>query len=230
MRRFQHQLFEVFSGIENRLSSYYEFQLAAPAIDHLIDRDSLLGVIGETVTELPEWQARASCWFVEAEHESEGLFIGMHIDEHLLERVLSPSPLVSLSQDNLDAFAVLVEEISHFHLLLNRARAGLKVSHLELEWQGEIDKMLVAAMLLDEQVGDPHVVPLARKLFDLSTITAKNEHLYWTATKYAAQFWYGIAEGTPIDSALLRRLLHRAYHGSWTEKMDSIHSLSKSAA
>jgi hypothetical protein len=133
-------------------------------------------------------------------------------------------PRAALTDANLDAFCVLVEEISHFHLILNRAQAGLEVTKLELEWQGEVDKLLVSGLFLERQSGQSYLLPLARKLYDLAAVTAVDDQLYEEATKYAARFWFQLAKDADLrlDSPRLRDRLRQAYRCGWTDKVQNI--------
>lgn len=213
----------VIRTVEERLARYYGFSPLATAEAHLVTRNELVHTLGDDVRAQPEWLARAGVWLVDEGRGPNELFIGLHLSEELQDRLAQHDPTAQLSDVNLDAFCVLVEELSHFHLILNRASAGRQVSKLELEWQGEIDKLLVCALVLQEQAGDPHLLPLARKLFDASTITASEElDRYWEATRYAARFWFDVVRDSDLLEGKVRDSLIRAYHASWPQKVASL--------
>jgi hypothetical protein len=138
----------------------------------------------------------------------------------LCEELAKASPLAGLDNVNLDAFCILVEELSHFHLLLNRVDAGRPVTRSELELQGELDKLLICARLLKRQSGDYHVVALARTLYDRAEIVAADPEPYVQATKYAARFWFAASEDGPDDPQVKERL-RALYNADWTEKRRS---------
>lgn len=82
----------------------------------------------------------------------------LHIRVELPIEALAPDP-------SLDLTCQLVEGVSHFVLLAERARCELPTTHLELELQAEVDKFLVLGVLPDP------VPPLERarlrhRLFD----------------------------------------------------------------
>lgn len=52
------------------------------------------------------------------------------------------------SQQQMSAFAVATEEISHFNYLIHNAMTGRAISQLELELQGEVDKFLLSYFAL----------------------------------------------------------------------------------
>jgi hypothetical protein len=47
------------------------------------------------------------------------------------------------SHDQIAAFTLVAEEVSHFHYLLHHAHQGRQVSQFELELQGDVDKLLL---------------------------------------------------------------------------------------
>lgn len=225
------QLQDVVSDVERLLASFYAFDPLSSAVSHLVSREQLKHSLGDQVTSLREYQARAGVFLFEpSRHQANGgveaagepgeLFIGIHFDDSIKSIVEAADPRQCLEEKNLDAFCVLVEEISHFHLILNRAEHGLGVSKLELEWQGEVDKLLICAKTLEAQVGDPHLEVLTRKLFDVATIESDaNYDLYWQATRYAARFWFEAVRKFGRLSEELRETLKRTYEASWTQKL-----------
>jgi len=213
-------------AVERRMASFYGFIPQASAVDHLLNEDQLAEALG--AQSLPI--GRASVFINNNDDE---LFIGVHFSAPVVQGLIERDPTSLLDDRNLDGFCLLVEEISHFHLLLNRAAAGRKVSKLELEGQGEVDKLLLAALFLERQCGDLHLLPLARRLYDGALIVADDQELYWQATRYAARFWFMLlqsgAEPRRFD-ARLRSLLQLQYHRVWSDKLDALASVGQHAA
>jgi hypothetical protein len=209
---------EVIDYVERELAAFYGFALLARAKDHLASRRDLEASLGRSVQTLPEFKARAGV-FLQEPGDSEELFIGIHYDDAVLESLDRKNPLERLDDENLDAFCVLVEELSHFHLILNRMERRQGVSKLELEWQGEVDKLLVSAVTLEDQAGDLHLSPLARRLFDQATITAEDQELYWQAHRQAARLWFAVAQKAEGLTPRLREILRQSYHAPWADKV-----------
>ncbi len=160
------------------------------------------------------------------------LFLGIHLSNGLIDQICNHPPLASLNTHNLDAFCAIAEEISHFHLIAFRANTGRGVSKLELEFQGELDKVLLAASLLHHQHGHPHWEPLVRLIFDHSRLIVDDEH-YAVANRLAGQFWYHLLPmisptEAPLANHKLRVLLREQYHQPWELKFSSM--LQKQAA
>ena len=213
--------------VDRQMAAFYGFSPQASAADHLIDENQLALALGAQTP--PPGRAAV---FVNSGADDE-LFIGVHFTTPLVEGLVEHDPTQLLGDHNLDGFCHLIEEISHFHLLLNRAAVGRSVSKLELEGQGEIDKLLFAAMFLEQQCGDSHLVPLARRLYDGAHIVAQDYELYWQATRYAARFWYALfhasSEPRRIDGKL-RQLLRLQYDRAWSAKLDALPSVGQHAA
>lgn len=209
----------IVAEVEQRLAEFYGFARAADAADHLVTRDELKETLGDLVTTLPEFDSRAGVFVMENTDDKSDLYIGIHLDEAICAQLEAADPTERLDDGNLDAFCVLVEEISHFHLILNRVAKEFPVSKLELEWQGEIDKLLVSALTLKEQAGDLHLEALARKLYDTAVITSADTRLYWEATKYAARFWREATRAGEDIGPRVRELLRAGYREPGEDKL-----------
>lgn len=215
------QLMHIVRDVEHRLADFYRFTPSSTAVDHLVTRDELRATLGHVVEDMPEFHARAGVFLSSAPVKDE-LFIGIHVEETVRGQLERADPTQLLDDSNLDAYCVLVEEISHFHLILNRAHAGQGVSKLELEWQGEIDKLLVCALTLKEQQGDAYLEALAHKLYDNASILSLDTELYWNATRYAARFWRLAGKMQDPFGMKIRELLRQSYRWPWDEKLAHI--------
>jgi hypothetical protein len=214
-------------SIEETLAAFYGFDLQARAADHLISTDELITVLAR-VARSAHPIGRAGVWLIPEADQT--LFIGINIAGSIADTLERDDPTALLSDTNLDAFCVVIEEVSHFHLLLGRAARGLGASKLELEWQGEIDKLLVCGAVLQRQQGRPHLAALARRLYDHALCHHDDTDLYWQATKHAARFWQeaislGAGWESPLASPELQKILRRLYTASWTDKLHAISEL-----
>jgi len=86
--------------------------------------------------------------------EDGGLAIALHLPE-----------LIGGAGFDLDGFCQLIEGVSHFVLLADRAREGRSVSALELEVQAEVDKFAVLFAAAPAPTF-AHGAALARQLFE----------------------------------------------------------------
>ena len=212
-------LHRVIERVEEELAMFYCFDLQSRAVDHLVDFAELKLAVGEGNMHQSQFLLRGGV-FLNTDQAAEEVFIGIYLSDGIVDQLHQHDPTVALSNQNLDGFSVLIEELSHFHLLLNRFRLAQQVTMLELELQGEIDKLLVAALILREQCGDSHILPLARRLYDQSQIIGADTELYWQATKYAARFWFAVAHsGQRVIGPELRSKLRHAYREPIWQKL-----------
>lgn len=215
----------IITRIESMLSGYYAFAPVTSACGFLLNDAGLDAVRKDQAIDPSDYSpTRGSVLFIDDGGEA-GLFIGVHVADSVTNRLETANPLQTLDQENLDEFCLLVEEVSHFHLLLNRMTDQRNVTRLELEWQAEIDKLLISSMLLKEQYGNAHFFQLAKTLFDHALITSGKKELYETATRYAAKFWYGVARSAGWDQQSVRVFLQRNYHLNWDSKRSNLENL-----
>ena len=100
---------------------------------------------------------------------SDGLRAAIYYPDALIRRLEQYPPQHGLCEQNVDAFATLVEEVDHLLLLAERYRNDRPVTQFEMELQANISKHLVLirylagnARLLDE----PSRLWLAHHLFE----------------------------------------------------------------
>ncbi len=116
--------------IQRRLNSFYDLH-HTPAVDAFVrpvdDRDARERLLVRTSED------------------------GIELALELPRVAFSEGPL------DLDRICQIVEGVSHFVLIAERARCDLPTTQLELELQAEIDKLVVLAELDPDAVGvDPH--------------------------------------------------------------------------
>jgi hypothetical protein len=125
-------------------------------------------------------------------------------------------PQSGLDDDNVDAFAVLVEELDHLLMTAERAYAGRGVSLLELELQANVSKDLVLSRFLARRGNrlDPerrawlrHHLFHARRYTDSDAAVRQR---YDDASRFALRFLTSL-ERKPVAKRLSRlRRFHRA--------------------
>jgi hypothetical protein len=125
-------------------------------------------------------------------------------------------PQSGLDDDNVDAFAVLVEELDHLLMTAERAYAGRGVSLLELELQANVSKDLVLSRFLARRGNrlDPerrawlrHHLFHARRYSDSDPAVRQR---YDDASRFALRFLTSL-ERKPVAKRLNRlRRFHRA--------------------
>ncbi len=200
-------LFNIVADIEQKLATFYRFPLAIRAQEFLV------------LAEQNERRAQ-----VLLRQNQDELCIAVSFQTDFVRKVELSKLDVMLNDSNLDLYCAVVEEISHFHMIVNRARMYKPVSRLELEWHAEIDKFLLSAHRLASQDQDPHLLALTHKLYQTSKIIDWHDDLYWIATKYASWFWKDhlpkhSAKYNPFECADLQKLMRSLYSKPWHDKI-----------
>ena len=156
--------------------------------------------------------------------EREALLVREHADG--LEIALRIPKL--RGAENLDALCQIIEGVSHFVMIAERARAERATSHLELEMQAEVDKYVVLAAATASREGAFDVaqsVRLRERLYEaVSFVHAEGSELgvrYRTANRAAARFVRRLereyAASRRIDE--MREKLRQFFAGNQEEKL-----------
>jgi len=132
---------------------------------------------------------------------------------------------------DLDELCQVVEGVSHFLLLVERARRELQTTQLELELQAELDKFALLATLDAQPASRGRFVALHRRLFDGATFRdpAGTElgDRYRLAHRLAARLCWRLGREhlqachprKTMDTTALLRALRAFYHLGPAEKV-----------
>lgn len=140
----------------------------------------------------------------------------IYYPDAMIRRLEERPPQQGLDDDNVDAFAVLVEELDHLLVAAERAHAGRGVSLLELELQANVSKELVLSRFLARR--GRRLAPGRRKwlrqhLFLARAFVDRDPEVrrrYDDASRFALRFLRTL-ERLPVASRLDRlRRFHRA--------------------
>ena len=118
----------------------------------------------------------------------------VYFPDALIEHLERQPPQRGVHADNVDAFAVFVEEIDHLLVAAERADAGRGVSLLELELHANVSKYLVLGRFLAgsaRRLGPDRRAWLRHHLFErpvYSDPDAEVRGRYATATRHAVRF------------------------------------------
>lgn len=163
---------------------------------------------------------------------ADGISVGVVLDGVVCAELATRDPRTHLDGDNMGSFCVLTEEVSHFLLLLFRARWERPVSQLELELQAEVDKYLTATFFLSLQNEGAVSTRLRSLLFrryrladDLSPERAER----YRAASGLAERYCGWLESTflrPARIGALTREARRFYRLGQREKLETIAEIS----
>lgn len=162
------------------------------------------------------------CPFVQfdAEVEHETVLVGQGTSEELELLVVFPQGLDLAAPPLSDEYLQLIEGVSHFVHLSERARTELPTTELELELQAEVDKFALLAPQ-HEPAAHPE---LHQWLFEQVTFLHPQDtprgQRYRLANELAARLWARLVERA--DEAFTREFLYRFYRLGQAEKLSSI--------
>ena len=95
----------------------------------------------------------------------DALDLTLFVSRDALHRLAANSPFTELGDHNFSDFCAVLEGVSHFTYVVCNAAVDKKVTLLELELQAEVDKFVVASVLLGKQHAQPPLKALWYRLF-----------------------------------------------------------------
>ena len=140
----------------------------------------------------------------------------IYYPDEMIQLLEGRPPQRGLDGENVDAFAVLVEELDHLLVTAERVHVGRPVSLLELEWHANVSKYLVLARFLAGGSGRlpaERRIWLRRRLFEERTYVHADHGVrgrYRDASRFAVRF-LDTLRGEPAAARVVRlRRFHRA--------------------
>lgn len=121
-----------------------------------------------------------------------GMDLSLYLDESTIVELTENNPFNNLNQNNLNAFCLVAEGVSHFVYLIWSATHNRTISQLELELQAEVDKYILCASVLAAQSNGVLPANLCELLFDKISfspdLTLEQKQRYESANNYAKQY------------------------------------------
>jgi hypothetical protein len=186
--------------LQGELEAIYAIELQHRVHDFVIDDPHVASLIDNSpnARDLPEKLL--------IHQDGENVDIALYLDSGLIKRLEENDPTEMLHNHNIHDFWMALEGISHFLYFAWNVEYERPVSLLELELQAEVDKFILAALLLEKQFNGyiPH--GLHYHLFQNAGFDERlnEEELtrYRDANYFAGKFCFHIKE---------RFLKHRHY-------------------
>ncbi len=188
----------------------------APDIRPFLVDDDALEMIRPSGTGRP-----ADEWVLVRESD-DGLDLAVWIDSAHLTRLEAAADTRTVVRTALRSFCAVVEGISHFLLLVERARRMEPVTLLELEVQAEIDKFVTARLHCPDRER-----ALRRALFHDATLHAgltPEERSRYREAGRLAQAWCEHLGRQPHLAALLREQ-RQLWHDSGGRRMERLRKM-----
>jgi hypothetical protein len=160
---------------------------------------------------------------------ADGLRVCVYYPDAMIRTLEAHPPTRGLREDNVDAFATLVEELDHLLVLAERAATGREVSLFELELHANVSKWLVLSRFLAGSRG--RLTPRARVWLDWHLFHKRHwsdddpevRARYRDAARHAVRFLGGLAASTRPARRL--RLLRRFHGAPVAEKLSMTRDL-----
>ncbi len=162
------------------------------------------------------------CGFVQVdpECEHETVFVGHGADQVVEIMVMFPKGLDPDAPVKSDSSMQMIEGISHFVHLSERARTELPTTELELELQAEVDKFALLAFGRERStLGELHHWLFERVTF-LHPADSTQGQRYRLANELAARLWARLVQRD--DESFTRELLYRFYRLGQAGKLSLI--------
>ncbi len=212
------------SQLQEHLTNIYRVDPGYDVNDFLIT-DPLIAEILGNGSLVPETEES-----VLLREDDDGLALSVFLDSAMLSRLKDANPLQELQVDQLKDLWTVLEGISHFNYIAWRARKNRRVSLLELEMQGEVDKFVSTFLMALDQEDCELAVKLHGWLFDnvrFNPALSRDQHeRYTTANNYAARFCHGLRERLSRNSREGLHELRHFYRLSQRDKISHIHTQS----
>lgn len=202
---------QVLKYIDAKMRRFYDLRHGCSVDEHLIHDQHLI----------PDPDLRAAT--LVSEEEQGEIALAVYFNDEITQHLNQFDLFCALDIQRLDALCVLIEELSHFHLLCDRASKNRKTSRLELEWQAEIDKLLFATLVIFDQQGYWLFERIERELYHRAKVISKEEDLYRQANQLANEFWKNISNPKKLTPQFFQnpsflQYMQQYYQTPWHEK------------
>ena len=210
------------SQLQDHLTRIYRVDPGYDVNDFLITDPVLARILGQGSL-VPRTQET-----VLLQEDEDGLALSVFLDSDMLSRLQGANPLEELQANQLSDLWTVLEGISHFNYIAWRARKNRRVSLLELEMQGEIDKFVSTYLLALDQDDGELADKLHGWLFDNvrfnPALSEDQRERYSTANNYAARFCHGLRRRLLRDNGKGLYELRHFYRLSQRDKISHIHA------
>lgn len=136
---------QLLDNLQSQLEEIYALQLSHRVNDFLIRDSHLASQLdnSDNARELPEKLL--------IHQDGDNVDLGLYLDPELISRLEQNDPTHALDDKNIHDFWIALEGISHFLYVIYNAEYARGVSLFELELQAEVDKYILAALLVLQQ-------------------------------------------------------------------------------
>jgi len=199
--------------IQMHLEAIYRIE-APDVTEFQIDQEQLELVMGSSLRNADEW--------VLARSSAEGLDLAVFIADSHLKALEEAGSLADAAVGAFPAFCAATEGVSHFLMLVERARREEPVTMLELEAQAEVDKF-VCASLHHPNLSNEWWGRLFREASLAEDLGPEEVERYQEAGRLAAGFCVALDRVPHVDALL--HLLRRFWRDSGAQRLERMRRL-----
>ncbi|MFK7886052.1 MAG: hypothetical protein AB8G16_04230 [Gammaproteobacteria bacterium] len=193
-------------ALQRTLETIYDVRSPVQVDDYL--------VCDEAVAQRLDPAGRTNAEKLLIRSDNEQVELALVIARDSLLRLERDNPLRALSDSNFRDFCLVLEGVSHFTYAACNAALNKRITLLELELQAEVDKYVVASLLLRRQHSVPQHRALWRRLFDrvgyADTLSRVELERYARANRAARRFCRRLQR--PHDVAMPRMATLRRFY------------------
>jgi hypothetical protein len=179
--------------IQDHLEAIYRIAGAPDIRAFLVTEADVRSVLGPDRRPAEEW--------VLVRQDGDGVDIGVYIDTAHLEDLAQVATPAQALDETFRAFCVATEGVSHFLLLVDRARRAEPVTMLELEAQAEVDKYVSARLHCPSRAREWRA-RLFRDALLAPGLTEEERERYREAGRLAAGFCETLDDLPTVDALL----------------------------
>jgi hypothetical protein len=218
------------NNLQSQLESVYALESTYRVNDFLIQDAQLVSHLDNSHNsrELPEKLL--------IRQDGDNIDLALYLDADLVRRLEQSDPTRSLHDDNIHDFWLALEGVSHFLYVIYNVEYERGVSLFELELQAEVDKYIIAALLVRRQrqgnvPASLHYHLFSNARFD-SRLNGEELYRYRNANELAGKFCAYLETflNQKAPPSTLFNSLRRFYRLGHHHKVRAIASLGKRAA
>ena len=211
--------------LQNELACLYEIDAPCDINQFLIQDRATVAALNLPIAQQAAQEQLLIC------QDSEQVNIALYIDRAVLTVLQQAVAKPGINTEQLNAYWLAIEGVSHFLYLTWRLQHQRPVTQLELELQAEVDKFICTTYLLSQQLSpeympDVHTALFANTLLH-QKLTAEQRVRYRTANRYAAKYCLALHKQLQRSGVVAHCIneLRRFYRLSQQDKLRRINSL-----
>lgn len=172
--------------IQHKLEGIYEVQAGLDVHDFLVTDHGFISYMDAT------HNLRSSPEKLLVHQADSDLHVSLYIKQEVMELLEQDNPLDGLNSENVNAYLIALEGVSHFIYLAWNASHDREISLFELELQAEVDKYIFTMILLANQQDSSLQEGLMSRLFlqhsYASDMDSEEQKRYERANYYAYHY------------------------------------------